>query len=327
MIRNFKRLSITSQAIFFLVLLLASTISALYFWATDNALESELSHTRTVADMADAYRAQAAKHGGFYVRRETSTESESVGRYLAAYEAEIKASDGSRKSFTFYQKNPFLALGDYSAEVQRSPAAAKFRMVSDNFMNPANTPDMFELRALDALRSDNQTEYWAVVNGQLRFARALKATKACLGCHGSPDSAPSVVTTQYRPPVGSSIGGGYGYKEGDVVGLTSVSVPHKTPRQMLAAQTAGFWVSAFGVLALMFASYGVITRGVVRPLREQSRYADLIANSEDLRNIQAPVFDSEEGTSRNEMHLQSHALKSLHESMQAASDYINKVRK
>ena len=327
MISRFKRFSIATQALVFLLLMMLGTGSALYFWATDNAMQSELSHTRTVADMADAYRAQAARHGGFYIRRPTFSEIESVGRYLAYYEVDAKAADGTSTSFTFHQKNPFLALGDFSAEVQKSPAGAKFRMVSDNFMNLANRPDTFELRALDALRSNSQAEYWDVAGGQLRFARALTATKACLGCHGAPESAPAVVTAQYRPPSGSSVGGGYGYKEGEVVGLTSVTIAHQSPHQMLAAQGAGFWLSAAAVLILMATSYMLIVRGLVAPLRTLSRYAHEIADSDDLRFVRAPVFDTAEGTSHSEIHMQSHALKRLYAGMRAASDHISQERK
>jgi Protein of unknown function (DUF3365) len=328
MISRFKRLSIATQALYFLVTMLLGTMSALYFWAKDNALESELSHSRTVADMADAFRAQAAKHGGFYVRRDSSEDIAKVGKYLASYEVESTQIDGVKKNFMFHQKNPFLALGDFSEEVQKSKAAAQFRMVSDNFMNPKNKPDAFEESALAALRAtDGNSEYWGVVNGQLRYTRALKATKACLTCHGDSSAAPSVVQAQYLPPSSGKVGGGYGYQEGTIVGLTSVSVAHKTPLQMLASQHLGFWLSAFFVVGLMAVAYASIVRGLVRPLRLQSKYAESIAVSEDLQKIHMPRFDSDEASSGNEIHLQSHALKSLHESMSAAMNYINGQRK
>jgi hypothetical protein len=299
-------------------------MSALYYWATDNARESELSHARTVADMADAYRAQAAQHGGFYVRGDSPESAQKVGRFLASFELNTTLADGASKTYTFYQKNPFLALGDYSLEVQKSPAAAKFRMVSDNFMNPANKPDRFELPALQEMRRAKTTESWGIVNGQLRYLRALPATKACLTCHGPAQSAPAVVQAKYLPPTGSDVGGGYGYKEGDIIGLTSVTIAHKTPLQMLAAQHIGFWLSAGFVVGIMLLSYSFILTGIVRPLRLQSKYAEAVAAGEDLKKIRAPTFDKDESTSRNELHLQSHALKSLHESMQAALEFIQR---
>jgi hypothetical protein len=324
--QRFKRLSIATQAFWLLMLMLLGTVSALYFWAKDNAMASEVSHTRTVADMADAYRAQAARHGGFYIRREASEPVEQVGRFLAHFPVDATLADGSVRKLVFHQKNPFLALGDFCSEVQKSPAAAKCRMASDNYMNPANAPDLFELTALQKMREGNRSEYWGIVQGQLRYTRALIADKACLSCHGDPDKAPPFVQAQYRTPVGSKVGGGYGYQEGAVVGITSISIAHKTPMEMIRSQNAGFWMSASFVLALMALSYLAVRRGLVAPLRSQLRYTEAIAASEDLKAVPMPVLDEDEATSSNEIHQQSHALKALHDSMQSAVEYIQKTR-
>jgi Protein of unknown function (DUF3365) len=326
MFRRFKRMSLSSQAFVFLVLMLAGTTSALYFWAVDNAMQSELAHARTVADMTDAYRSQASKHGGFYVRREAGEEVAKVGRFLAEFTAAKALPDGSFQDYRFHQKNPFLALGDFSAEVQKSPAAAKFKMVSDNYMNPDNKPDGFDGAALRSMREESSKEYWAVVGQQLRYARALRAEPACLTCHGEPSAAPETVRALYKPVEGVARGGGYGYALGEVVGVTSVTVPHKTPMQMLSGLNSGFWVSAGFVLTLLAAAYGLVVTGLVRPLRLQSRYAERIANSDNLGEVRVPRFDANEASSKNEIHLQAHALKALHESMQAAMRHIQSRR-
>jgi hypothetical protein len=323
--RRFKRLSLSTQAFVFLILMLAGTVSALYFWATDNAMESELAHARTVADMTDAYRMQASKHGGFYVRRDATDDVAKVGRFLAEFTSTKSMPDGSHKDYRFHQKNPFLALGDFSAEVQKSPAAAKFKMVSDNYMNPDNQPDGFDSAALRTMREAAGKEYWSVVGTQLRYARALRAEPACLSCHGDPGQAPDTVRALYKPPAAAR-GGGYGYTVGEVVGVTSVTVPHKTPLQMMSSLNTGFWISMAFVLSLMTTAYVLVLSGMVEPLRQQSQYAELIAGSENLGDVPAPKFDADEASSRNEIHLQSHALKSLHESMQAAMKHIQDMR-
>jgi hypothetical protein len=326
MFRSFQRLSVAAQTALLLILMLCGTLSALFFWARDNAVRSELAHSRTVADMADSFRAVAARHGGFYIRRAAADDVSKVGRFLATYHASQKTPDGATQEFVFHQKNPFLALGDFSAEVQRSRAAAKFRITSDNYMNPANAPDLFDTAALRTMRETDVSEYWDVVGGNFRYARALRAEKSCIACHGDPGKAPEVVRTQYRAPIGAAVGGGYGYEEGQVVGLSSVTIPHLQPAEMLAHQSRGFWISAAGVLGLMLLAFGSIVWGLVRPLGRLSRYAHVVATSDDLSKIRGPVFDADEANSRNEIHLQAHALKSLHESMQAAIDHINRGR-
>ena len=321
MYRKFKRLSIASQAAMMLTLMLFSTVSAFFFWANDSAIRAELSHSRTVADMADSFRTVAAKHGGFYVRREASDDVEKVGRFLAQFNA-VKTDEG--KQYVFHQKNPFLAIGDYSAAVQASPTSAKFRITSDNNFNPNNQPDAFDAGVLKEMRETSVTESWSVVDGNMRYARALRADRACLACHGKPEAAPKVVQAQYRAPAASEHGGGYGYEEGSIVGVTSVTVPHVTPLQMLASQSTGFWLSIAGVLGVMLFTFGMAVQGVVQPLKRLSNYANMIAESEDLKKVKGPKFDTDEHSSNNEIHREAFALKSLHESMQTAMDHINR---
>ena len=321
MIDLFKRTSIAAQAAAMLTLILLATVSVLFFWATENAVSAELQHARTVADMADAFRALAALHGGFYVRRETQDDPASVGRYLATFRS---ASSGNGPDFVFHQKNPFLALSDYSEVVQQSPAMAKFRMTSDNNFNPANQPDDFDLGAMHRMREEGVREVYGVLKGQLRYARALRADKPCLACHGAAQDAPAAVQAQYRAPVGAPRGGGYGYREGEIVGVTSVSVPHSTPREMILRQTSGFWVSVTVVIGLMLGAFGLVLRGIVMPLRQLSRYAGRVASGDDLARLKQPRFSDDEAYSRNEIHQEAQALKTLHEAMLAA---INRLRR
>lgn len=326
MMRKFKRLSISTQAGVLLALTLGATGSAFFFWANENAIKAELQHSRTVADMADSFRAMAAQHGGLYIRRGADDDIDAVGRYLAQYVSE-KAEDG--KQYVFHQKNPFLAIGDFSQAVQNSPAAAKFRITSDNYMNPANQPDLFDLAALKEMRENGVKESYTVVKNQFRYARALRAEKACLACHGNPQNAPEAVKSNYRAPIGGSSGGGYGYEEGQIVGVTSVSVPHMSAIEMLADQSLGFWTSVTVVLGLILTSFGLALRGVVQPLKQLFGYAAVIAEASDVETLKAlktPKFDAEESTSANEIHRQAYAVKSLHESMQAAMTHIERHR-
>lgn len=325
-IRKIKRLSIATQAGFLMLLMLAATVAVLFTWAMNNAITAELRHAQTVADMADSFREIASKHGGFYVRRNTSDDVAFVGKYLSEYNSE-PTPDGAQ--YVFHQKNPFLALGDYSEAVQLSPAAAKFRITSDNYMNPANSPDFFDLESIKFMREAGTSETWKVVGDKVRYARALVASESCLKCHSTPEAAPSAVRTQYRGIPGNAKGGGYGYTVGDVVGVTSVTVPHMTPIAMLASQSAWFYVASAIVLTLMVGAYVATLKLIARPLGALSKYAQNIADADDVSDLQAlkvPRFDDEEATSSNELHRESHALKSLHESMWAAMTHIAKGR-
>lgn len=327
LIRKAKRLSIATQAGILMVLTLAATVAVLATWAMNNAVTAELRHAQTVADMADSFREIASKHGGFYVRRNSSDDVAFVGKYLSEYNSE-PSPDGSQ--FVFHQKNPFLALGDYSDAVQASPAAAKFRITSDNYMNPANSPDLFDLESIKFMREAGVSETWKVVGNRVRYARALVASESCLKCHSTPEAAPAAVHTQYKGIPGNPKGGGYGYAVGDVVGVTSVSVPHMTPGAMLVGQSGWFYLASFVVLSLMVGAYLATLKLVARPLGALSKYAQNIADADhvdDLKSLKVPRFDADEGTSSNELHRESFALKSLHESMWAAMRHIAKTSK
>ncbi len=325
--RHFKRLKIIHQAWWITAMILSAVASSFLFWAADNARNAELAHSRTVADMADSLRTLVARHGGVYVRRQADQDVGQVGRYLAEYAALPALIGEPGPSYVFHQKNPFLALADYSSEVQHSPAAAKFRITSDNMMNPANQPDLFDLEALSAMRETGVKEYWKVKGETLRYARALRAEPACLACHGRPQDAPVVVRMKYKAPDGQAKGGGYGYTLGEVIGVTSVTVPHTTFGAMLTRQSWGFWLSVSVVLGLTAWVFWQLMRGIVVPLSRLSRYADEIAHSDDLRGVRQPRFDADEASSQNEIHQQSFALKALHESMRSAVDHITRTER
>lgn len=319
---RFLRLSITKQASLFLALMLSMASSVLYFWAVDNGQAQELAHSRTVADMADSFRAMVAKNGSIYIRRVSTSDVATVGRYLTEYDSPSNVVNGQVVDYKFHQKNPFLAIGDFSTEVLHSPAEAKFRMASDNPMNPANHADSFELQALDKIRATNLNESWQVTGQYLRYARALVAAKACLACHGDPDSAPAFIRDKYRTPIGSKVGGGYGWVEGQIVGVTSVSVPHSSPMDMLAKQGAGFWVSAIAFISITVLAYFAVIGGVVKPMKRLTRYVKELATTLEVDTVKPPHFDTEESTSGNEIHQQAHKIKALHETVAAAMNHI-----
>lgn len=322
LLRRLKRLSIASQAGLLMGLMLLGTCGVLFVWAKENAVSAEVRHAKTVADMADSFRAIASKHGGFYVRRNASDDVALIGKYLAEFKS-VASPDGAE--FVFHQKNPFLAIADFSNEVQSSRAEAKFRITSDNMMNPSNSPDLFDLESLRLMRETGVEDNWRIVGNQLRYARALIADQSCLKCHSTPNEAPESVRLQYRGPSDGSKGGGYGYTVGEVVGVTSVSVPHATAAGMLVSQSQWFWILALAVLGLMALAYWLAVVGVVNPMKKLTVLTNEIArarSAEELGVMELTSFDSSERSSSNEIHGASFALKSLHQSMWAAMKFV-----
>ena len=316
-----KNKSIAWQAIVIALCMLVATSCVLYFWATRNALNAELSHARTVSEMADAFRTLVANYGGIYVKTETPADVAKIGRFLRVYPSETVV-DGKPQTVNFHQKNPFLSLADFSSQVQASPAKAKFKLSSENYMNPDNAPSATDQKAIDALRQSNDAEYWFVQGGTLNYARPLRAAAACMTCHGDPAKAPASVLKLYPAPAKALPAGGYGYREGEVVGITMVTVPHLSPMQMLAAQGMGFWVSLLCLVAIMGGGLFLLWVGILRPLRSQTRYANHLASNPDPASVRIPKLGSFHADTRNELAQQHRALTALHESLVTAHRYL-----
>lgn len=327
MFNKISRLSLSVQTGFMFLLLIGGTLSAFNFWADESALVNEVAHARTVADMVDAFRSQASKHGGFYVRRNEKDDEQKVGRYLASFPSSLANESGPDTNLVFHQKNPFLAVADYSEEVLKSKAAAKFRMVSDNPMNRTNKTDAFEADALRHVRQTKDNERWLVVGKDLRYVRVLTATAACLSCHGAPSAAPAIVRAKYPAPATNAAGGGYGFKLDDVMGLTSVTIPHQSTMQTLLKQKTGFWISISTVLSLLILAYWMMLRHVVKPLEELTSLAEGIANSDSIEKLKryAPnQLVADEDQSDNQIHRQSFAIGSLYQAVYAAMQLLNR---
>lgn len=322
MLKRFATLSIATQAVIVLAGILLAAASTLFFWARTNSLQASLTQARANADTADSMRSMVANHGGLYVKRDLDQDIARVGRYLET----IVISDPpeGQKPYAMHRKPPFAAVLDLSDQVSKGPSGTKLRITSENPLNRANQADLFETQAIAVLRENKDLkEYWKVEKGQLRFARVLIATQACLSCHGVPSQAPAAVRAQFIPPLGTDVGGGYGWKDGDVVGVTSVTLQQKSTLEMLATQDSAFWLSVATLLGLMLTAFALVYRGLVQPLSRQASYAKELAASSQPEMVQAPSFTAT-SSSNNELHQSGYALGALHASLSTLSKHLNR---
>ncbi|RZI85752.1 MAG: DUF3365 domain-containing protein [Rubrivivax sp.] len=329
MFLRFSRLSISVQLLIYLTTLSCTALGAFFFWARSNALDSELQRARTVADMTDACRMMVSRWGSVYVKTLTSEDTAAVGRYLSQYSLDAIEPDGRVVRLNFHQKNPFMLVTDY-AQMASTMTQATVRMASDNYFNDLNRPDTFELEAMDALRRPHSrkqavgaNDHWEVRGDKLLYARALVADRHCLSCHGDPSQAPAMVVAQYPAPHGGAkLGRGYGYQEGDVVGVTSVTVPHASTWVMLSRQRLGFWLLAAFTLALLAGGFWAVLAGPVRQLKVLTAFARNIAEAEDPAAVLPRNLAAREYSSCNELHQLSHGLNSLLESIRSAMQQL-----
>ena len=305
MLRN--RSIATQFAVIFVVSL--SVLVAAFYFILDRVYYNQLkSQAETVADNVDAFGTWVAQYGRVWVK----DNDKSYLGHMAALQPAIAtvtapAPQPGSPEFTavnFYSKNPALAQREFSEAVERSASPAKFRMTSDNFMNPVNRPDEFETRALHKVRDEHLKEYYEVLPGSFRYARTLYHKAACIGCHGDPLKAPADVKVRY------GLEHGFNFKEGDVAGVISVRLPTR-PFLEVALSVIAPWQ-----IALILASFAIsslfIQFGVVRPIKKLTQVASQVSigNKADL---DVTAIDPKSG---NELHQLSLATDRLRTSLE-----------
>lgn len=274
-----------------------------YFYLLRNVYETQLlNQARTTADHVEAFGAWVSKHGRVWAKDDSSS-------YLGELEVVEAASlnnGATPRTAVFYSKNPALAQREFSEVVAASESHARFRMTSDNFMNPLNTPDAFEASAIDFVRQQGVDEYSRLEGGVYRYARAVIHKESCISCHGTPDAAPREVTARYGTERG------FGFKTGDVAGVISVELPVEplsaTFYQLIGPVEIGLLVAAFLI------AYLYIRIGVVKPVQRLTNIANELSTGRDATVLERDVDQN----SRNEIDQLKLSVNRLRNSIQIA---------
>lgn len=259
-----RRLPITAQLFLLLIVVLLMNAGA-YFLILQNVYHEELkSQAKTVVANVEAFGAWVSRSGRVWTKDESQD-------YLSS--EEVQSVVEPDKTYHFYSKNPALATREFSEVVASSPSPAKFRMTSHNVMNPNNEPDAFEKRALEQIRSNKLPEYFEIKGDNYRFASPVYHNASCIKCHGNPSDAPQDVLDVYGAQRG------FGFKEGDVAGVISVTLPKKTLLQstfsMISLIEVG--VIVLSILPILW----FIHRSVIVPVRRITHVADSISKGKD----------------------------------------------
>lgn len=217
------------------------------------------------------------------------------------------------KQVTAYiRKNPALVQREFSDIVEASPMRVKFKLTSHRTFNPNNAPNEFESTALNAFRRDGSvsTEYWQFKNGTLLYARRLTAKKACMSCHGTPENAPEVIKAKYLNS------NGFGYEEGGVAGIISVTVPMDTNNavDLFRTMSATGWAAFIMLIGLTVISVVWFT-AISSSAKAMSAYMRQILRSKPGERPERFALDADEASSRNELHHLSLGIKALHQAL------------
>lgn len=295
-----KRASILVR--FGLVFLMSlALVGAAYYLVLRNVYHASLhSEARTISENVISFGTWVSQYGRVWVK---DNDASYLGQMTVA---EVGEGTADKPPVHFYSKNPALAQREFSEVVAKSAAPAKFRMTSDNFMNPVNKPDAFEAAALERVKKEKLGEF-GVVEGQIyRYVRTLYHQPSCITCHGDVANAPADVIKRY----GSE--GGFGFKAGDVAGVISVTLPAKP---LMATALEVFGPVEIGLVTLAFLlSYLFIQYSVIRPIQRLTAAADQISIGKEANLSDEHIPSS----TNNEMHQLALAFTRLRTSMQLA---------
>ena len=304
----------------FIILLVLSLLGLAGYFLLNNIYQLQLrNQANTVADNVSSFGKWVAGYGRVWVDK--NSEQSFLGSKIlvplpAAQDAIAQSSEIRSHSFTMYSKNPALAQREFSEVVADSESPAKFRLTSDNFMNPVNKPDTFELKAISQIKQSGAGyfEQFNPEQGEYRFARAVEHKASCIACHGDPKAAPADVISRYGDKRG------FGFKEGDLAGVISVTLPMSTFAQaalpFLGWKEIALVLAAF-LIAILFLHYAVL-----RPLKLLTQQADAASMGD------APDIDLEhvKQNTRNEVERLGLAIARLNTSTRMAISQMKTTR-
>ncbi len=253
------------------IIIMWSLVVALsLLWNANEERNESLARARKEAlvtfNKDQAFRQWATKHGGVYV---PATDQTPPNPYLSHVpDRDITLPDGKRLTLM----NPAYALKQIMQDFAQA-YGTKGHITSLKPLNPANAPDDWERAALQQFEQGaEEVSEVTAVNGRdyLRLMRQMITQKGCLKCHAA-----------------------QGYKEGDVRGGVSVSIPLETFQiaeqkvvKNLLITHAAIWLLGVGGIGFVYSrsKRNIIERTAAEEKMRESRdrFLNLVESTNDF---------------------------------------------
>lgn len=187
-------------------------------------------------------------------------------------------------------------------------------------LNPTNPRDRavdWEEDVINNFRNHSDQEIFAgermtPSGSSLYLARPMRAAKACLECHSTPDAAPASMVALY----GSA--NGFNWHENEVIAAQIVSVPVALPIEMANREFRQLMTSliAVGAVTLLVLNF-VLVLTVIRPVSRLANQADQISKGQmDVPELPA--------RGKDEISILASAFNRMHRSLAAAMKMLDK---
>ncbi len=220
----------------------------------------------TVREQARSYfalivetRLWNAQYGSVYVEKRTGVESNPYLRQIGI-EPDVTC-EGNRR---FTMRNPALMTREISL-ITGKKSGVKFHITSLKPLNPENAPDPFEQKALQQFEKGVK-EVWRFDRDAAlpvyRYMAPLLVERACIPCHQQE-----------------------GYREGEVRGGISVSIPLAGLEHAMTTNRAMIIVLSLLIIALLIFVVYIMVRKLVSRLRESQRQLAHMSITDELTDL------------------------------------------
>lgn len=319
--KAFIRLPIGTQFSILLAAFLAAVVAAAVFVGQSVIISQTTNEARSVADVVEHIGKWSTQYKGLWIK---STDNDvKPGTFLRKIEHNEAPEGKDPIKAEYHWKNPALIQREISDIAAQSTAPVKFRMTAKTVFNPDNAPTEFEKWALDRVSSSPDIkEASRVEQNSVQYARKLIVSKGCVACHGDFDKAPTFMKEKY-PTLN-----GYGFKEGDVAGIISVSVPIPgVTASLQKSMGTNSWIAMGAVVVLFLVLLTFVFRSIIRPVNQMRRLAEFITQSQVGSNFNVPNMPASFMGSSNEIHRLGMSIAGLGNSVRLLYRKLNKERK
>lgn len=275
-IRNLKVSTKFTLAVGLILLIFCVVFSfLLYHHLKDRVIEDANERTLIIMTQMDAvgnYVKEELRPRMFDVLPKASMEDDFVVEAMSTTHVRHKVMEGFNRD-----------LKDYT-----------FKRVSTNPINPKNKADSLHEKKLAYFQEDRDRKSWngVITIDGLEYIMRVKPViteKGCLKCHGDPSHAPGGLVKKYGQDRGS------GWKEGDVMGVDSVTIPLAVTLGQIRGIAISTFIFGFATLLYLFISLqGAFWSLVGKPLNRLRTVFEGISKGTEPLNQDLPIASKDE---------------------------------
>lgn len=235
MLREYRPIRLQTALIGLLAIaLMSGLVLYSYQWNVDNLYREKLTlaldEARSIWNKDAAFRKWATLHGGLYVKPDERTPP---NPYLAHIpNRDVVTSDGTQLTLM----NPAYMMRQMTEEFEKT-YGVKGKITGKVQLNPLNKPDAWQDKVLTLFEQGEAREFYEQQSinetPYLRYMKPMFMTQGCVKCHGH-----------------------LGFKDGDLRGGVSVSIPLQPYFSAAGESQQGIWqthlaIWIVGVIAIL----------------------------------------------------------------------------